>query len=293
MSHPVFLESPPWPRMPEGRKGELKTYFSAEGPSLEANAHLPLFWRVIYAAEDIHFAYVIDDFDPDEGAVELEEFLESATQAEKDAKYPYLVTTKALALERAARRRDNLIELIGERYRSIFDAFVDYLRTAYGGFVLVRTSGLPDVTDATEWLTTELERAAGLDHGIHVHSDLADEVKDLRRINDTDAVWRTTGTGNPGAEIHPWPSKPLVDAFPACAPRSRAAAPTQSSAAEKHRYRDSNKLDKALEWVAIFVFAGVAVGTWAVTRSVWKAVVATVVVTAIMAWLLVRIRRID
>ncbi|VVE65451.1 hypothetical protein PAN31117_01874 [Pandoraea anapnoica] len=291
MSHPVFLESPPWPRMPEGRKGELKTYFSADGPSLEANAYLPLFWRVLFSVEDIHFASVIDEFDPDDDAVEIEEFLENATQAEKDAKYPYLVTTKTLALERAARRRDHVIELLGERYRPIFDAFVDYLGTAYGGFVLVRTGGLPDVTDATEWMTTELEQVAALDHGTHVQAALADEIEDLRRIPDTDAVWRSTGTGNPRAEVNPWPSRSLVDTFPACAPRSRPAAAERPPAVEKHQYRDPNVLDKALEWVAILVFAAVAVGTWAVTRSVWKAVVATVVVTAIMAWLLVRVRR--
>ncbi|BET09836.1 hypothetical protein [Pandoraea sputorum] len=291
MSHPVFLESPPWPRMPEGRKGELKTYFSADGPSLEANAYLPLFWRVLFSVEDIHFAYVIDEFDPDDEAVEIEEFLEGATQAEKDAKYPYLVTTKALALERAARRRDNVIELLGERYRPIFDAFVNYLGTAYGGFILVRTGGLPDVTDATEWITTELEQVAALDHGAHVQAALADEIEDLRRISDTDAVWRSTGTGNPRAEVNPWPSRSLVETFPACAPRSRPAAAERPPAVEKHQYRNPNAFDKALEWVAILMFAAVAVCTWAVTRSVWKAVVATVVVTGIMAWLLVRVRR--
>ncbi|MCI3208097.1 MULTISPECIES: hypothetical protein [Pandoraea] len=293
MSHPVFLESPPWPRMPEGRKGELKTYFSADGPSLEANAYLPLFWRVLFSAEDIHFAYVIDDFDPDDDAVEIEEFLESSSPDEKDARYPYLVTTRSLALERAARRRDNVIQVLGERYRPIFDAFVDYISSAYGGFVLVRTSGLPDVTDATGWLTTELEQVATVDHGTHLPDALAKEVDDLKRAADSDAVWRATGTGNPRADVNPWPSQALIAAFPACAPRARAATSNRQPTANKPRYRTPNTLDKALEWVAIFVFAGVAVGTWAATRSVWKAVVATAVVTAVMAWLLVRVRRSD
>ncbi|VVE87072.1 hypothetical protein [Pandoraea bronchicola] len=296
MSHPVFLESPPWPRMPEGRKGELKSYFSAAGPSLEANAHLPIFWRALFASDDIHFAYVIDDFDPDDAALELEAFLESASQAEKDAKYPYLVTTKALALERATRRRDPLIERLGERFRPIYDAFVDYMSTAYGPFVLVRTSGLPDVTDATEWLVTELEQITALDHGTHVHADLAQEIEALKRVADTDAVWRTTGAGNPRAEVNPWPSKTLVEAFPACAPLARYAALKSSDSqvtAEKHRYRDPNKLDKVLEWVAIFVFAGAFVGTWAATRSVWQSILVTAVATAVMAWLLVRVRRLD
>ncbi|QHE92523.1 hypothetical protein PI93_015685 [Pandoraea fibrosis] len=296
MSHPVFLESPPWPRMPEGRKGELKTYFSADGPSLEANAHIPLFWRALFAPDDIHFAYVIDDFDPDDAAVELEEFLESATQAEKDAQYPYLVTSKALALERAGRRRDSVIALLGERFRPIYDAFVSYLSTAYGTFILVRTSGLPDVTDATEWLTAELEQITALDHGTRVHADLAEEIADLKRVADADAVWRTTGAGNPGAEVNPWPSQSLVEAFPACAPRARYAAATSSGeppAGDKHRYRDPNMLDKGLEWIAIFVFAGAFVGTWITTHSVWKSILATVVATAVMVWLLVRVRRID
>ncbi|AKM32262.1 hypothetical protein AB870_22370 [Pandoraea faecigallinarum] len=279
--------------MPEGRKGELKTYFSAGGPSLEANAYFPLFWRILFATEDIRFAYVIDDFDPDDDAIEIEEFLEGAAPEERDARYPYLVTTKGLALERAARRRDNLIALLGERYRPIFDAFVDYIRSAYGGFILIRTSGLPDVTDATEGMTTELEQVAALDHGAHVPAGVAEEIEDLKRAPDTDAVWRSTGVGNPRAEIHPWPSKTLIEAFPACAPRARQAPSARAPASDTKRYRAPNTLDKVLEWVAIFVFAGVAVGTWAVTRSVWKAVVATAVVTAAMAWLLARVQRTD
>ncbi|VVE12679.1 hypothetical protein [Pandoraea anhela] len=293
MSHPVFLESPPWPRMPQGRKGELKAYFSADGPSLEANAYLPLFWRVLFAAEDIHFAYVIDDFDPDDDADEIEAILKASPPEEKDARYPYLVTTRALALERAARRRDNVLEMLGERYRPIFDAFVDHVATAYGGFILVRTSGLPDVTDATGWLTNELEQVAALDHGTHLSEELAKEINDLKRIADADAVWRTTGTGNPRADVDPWPSHALVAAFPACAPRAQATTSNRRPMADRPRHRTPNALDKILEWVAIFVFAGVAVGTWAATRSVWKAVVATAVVTALMVWLLVRVRRTD
>ncbi|VVE62186.1 hypothetical protein PCA31118_00927 [Pandoraea captiosa] len=293
MSHPVFLESPPWPRMPEGRKGELKTYFLADGPSLEANGYFPLFWRVLFAVEDIHFAYVIDDFDPEDDAVEIQEFLEGATQDEKDATYPYLVTSKSLALERAARRRENVITLIGERYRPIYDAFVDYIASAYGNFILIRTSGLPDVTDATGGMTAEMEQIAALDHGTLVAAGLAQDAEELRRAADKDAVWQASGVGNPRAEVNPWPSKALVDAFPACAPRARPEVSGRSPVADPHQYRSPNTLDKVLEWVAIFVFAGVAVGTWATTHSVWKAVVATALVTAIMAWLLVRVRRTD
>lgn len=297
MSHPVFLESPPWPRMPEGRKGELKTYFSADGPSLEASTHIPLFWRALFAADDIHFAYVIDDFDTDDAALAREAFLESATQAEKDAKYPYLVTTKALALARTTRRRDHLIELVGERFRPIYDAFVGYIATAYGPFILVRTSGLPDVTDATEWLVTQLEQITALDYGTRVHGDLSDEIENLKRTADTDTVWRTTGMGAPHAEVNPWPSQSLVEAFPACAPRTprnRYAATTSPDSprpAKDHRYRDPNRLDKVLEWIATFVFAGTFVGTWAATRSIWQSILATVIATAAMVWLLVRVRR--
>ncbi|MDM8355521.1 hypothetical protein [Pandoraea communis] len=299
MSHPVFLESPPWPRMPEGRKGELKTYFSADGPSLKANAHIPLFWRALFAADDIHFAYVIDDFDPDDAALEREAFLKTATQAERDAKYPYLVTTKALALARTTRRRDHLIELVGERFRPIYDAFVDYIATAYGPFVLVRTSGLPDVTDATERLVTELEQITALDHGTRVHADLSREIENLKRAADTDTVWRTTGMGAPRAEVNPWPSQSLVKAFPACAPRAprnRHAAtisPDSQHPVEAHRYRDPNRLDKVREWVAIFVFAGIFVCAWAATRAIWQSMLATAIATAAMVWLLVRVRRIE
>lgn len=295
MSHPVFLESPPWPRMPEGRKGELPTYFGRGGPSLEANAGIPLFWRVLFAPEDIRFAYVIDDFDPQDQAIEIEEFLEDASEEEKNAKYPYLVTTKAQALERAARRRDALIALLDERYAPIYDAFVDYVASAYGDYVLVRTSGLPDVTDATGWLTAEMERVATLDGGKPVDAGFSEEADELRRARDESAVWQTTGVGDPHAEVHPWPSKALVEVFPACAPRPRREASTAATvpAKEKHHYRDTNRLDKMLEWVAVFAFAGAFLGTWVATHSVWLSILATVVVTAICVWIMLRIRRTD
>lgn len=280
--------------MPEGRKGELQSYFAAGGPSLEANACLPLFWKVLFATEDIHFAYVVDDYDPEDEAVELQEFLESAAPEEKDAKYPYLVTTKTLALECAARRRDRLIELLGERYRPIYDAFVEYIATAYGPFILVRTSGLPDATDATEWLTAQMEQVASLDGGTPIDAHLAEEAEALRRAADGDAVWRASGVGYAQAEVNPWPSKALVDAFPACAPRARATASANvADTTEKRKptYRDQTGVDKALEWLAILLFGVTAVGTWYVTHSIWKAAVATVAVTAVMVWLMLRVQR--
>lgn len=295
MSHPVFLESPPWPRMPEGRKGELKPYFAAGGPSLEANACLPLFWLTLFSVEDVHFAHIIDDFDPEDEAIELEEFLESVPPDERDATYPYLVTTKALALERTARRREALVALLGERYRLIHDAFVEYIRTAYGPFVLVRTSGLPDVMDATGWLTDQLERMGALEHGTPIDAGLARDVEEARRASDGNAVWLTTGVGDPRAEVNPWPSPRLVEAFPACAPRPRGTARGSTDAPKaggKYTYRDQTSLDKTLEWLAILLFGVSAAATWVLTHSLWKAVLATVLITAVMVWLMLRVRRV-
>ncbi|VWB08477.1 hypothetical protein BLA6993_00214 [Burkholderia lata] len=292
MSHPVFLESPPWPRMPEGRKGELHAYFAAGGPSLEANAFVPLFWRVLFGPDDVRFAYRIDDFDPEDQADELDEYLEGATPEERDARYPYLVTTKASALARAAARRDNLVDLLGERYRSIYDAFVDYVATAFGEFVLVRTSGLPDVSETTDAFATELAQVALLERQKHVDAGLAREIQELRRALDADAVWRVTGSGDAHADVHPWPSHALADAFPACAPRARQAAPIPHDAADKPRYRPRNRLDNVLEWGAACVFAAAFIGTWITTKSIWLAIVVTAVVTAMLVWGIVRVQRV-
>lgn len=291
MSHPVFLESPPWPRMPEGRKGELKTYFAAGGPSLESNAFIPLFWRVLFGADDVRFAYCIDDFDPDDEATELEEYLETATPEERDARYPYLVTTKASALARAAARREALVALLGDRYRTIYDAFVDYVATVFGEFVLVRTGGLPDVSDQTDAFATELAQVASLEQQREPDAGLAREIQELRRVQDADAVWRTTGVGDAHADVDPWPSRALVDAFPACAPRAREAAPAVRDATNKPRYRES-RLDKALEWVAVGVFALAFLGTWIKTRSIWLSILVTLVVTGVFIWGIVRMQRV-
>ncbi|WP_140720978.1 hypothetical protein [Pseudomonas sp. Hp2] len=164
MSHPVFLESPPWPRMPEGRKGELPAYYGSGGPSLVANAAIPLLWQAMFGPGDIRYAAVIDDFDPVEGAVELEEFLEDATPSELEATYPYLVASRDSALARLEARRERLIDLIGERYRPVYQAFSDHVRDHYGDYVLVRTSGLPDIEDATGWMTSMLADMEVMEH---------------------------------------------------------------------------------------------------------------------------------
>ncbi|WP_175846787.1 hypothetical protein [Burkholderia arboris] len=291
MSHPVFLESPPWPRMPEGRKGELKSYFAAGGPSLESNAFIPLFWRVLFGPDDIRFAYCIDDFDPDDEAAELDEYLESATPEERDARYPYLVTTKASALARAAARREPLVALLGDRYRTIYDAFVDYVATAFGAFVLVRTSGLPDVSDHTDAFATELAQVARLEQQRAPEAGLAQEIQALRRAADADAVWRTTGVGDAHADVDPWPSRALVDAFSACAPRARHGVEATRDTADPPRYREG-RLDKVLEWVAVGVFAVAFLGTWIKTNSIWLSILVTLVVTGLFIWGIVRMQRI-
>ncbi|WP_175964962.1 hypothetical protein [Burkholderia lata] len=278
--------------MPEGRKGELHAYFAAGGPSLEANAFVPLFWRVLFGPDDMRFAYRIDDFDPEDQADELDEYLEGATPEERDARYPYLVTTKAGALARAAARRDNLVDQLGERYRSIYDAFVDYVATAFGEFVLVRTSGLPIAHDDMNAFATELAQVATLEQQKEPCAGLAREIQELRRAPDADAVWRVTGSGDAHADIHPWPSHALADVFPACAPRARQAAPIPRDTEDKPRYRPRNRLDNVLEWGAACVFAAVFIGTWITTKSIWLAIVVTAVVTAMLVWGIVRVQRV-
>ncbi|MEQ4575217.1 MAG: hypothetical protein ABN502_09800 [Gammaproteobacteria bacterium] len=290
MSHPVFLESPPWPRMPEGRKGELPAYYGSGGPSLVANAAIPLLWQAMFGPGDIRYAAVIDDFDPVEGAVELEEFLEDATPSELEATYPYLVASRDGALARLEARRERLIDLIGERYRPVYQAFSDHVRDHYGDYVLVRTSGLPDIEDATGWMTSMLADMEVMEHAdAAVPAGLAHEAEELRRAQDADAVWLVSGVGETGS----WPSQRLIDAFPACAPRRPVpASDTGAPVRARPIYRADTLLDKVLEWCAVFIFAAVALGVWWKTRSVWLSILAAVAFALVAGWSLARLKRV-
>ncbi|MCA7884608.1 hypothetical protein LGM58_15530 [Burkholderia contaminans] len=182
--------------------------------------------------------------------------------------------------------------MLGERYRSIYDAFIDYIVTAFGEYVLVRTSGLPIAHDDTNAFATELAQVALLERQKDPEAGPAREIQELRRAPDADAVWRVSGSGDAHADDHPWPSLALADAFPACAPRARPLAAIPPDTADKPRYRSRNRLDNVLEWGAAFVFAAAFIGTWITTKSIGLAIVVTAVVTAVLVWGILRVQRI-
>ncbi|QWP75828.1 hypothetical protein J5226_19790 [Lysobacter sp. K5869] len=292
MSHPVFLESPPWPRMPEGGRGEWPGYFAQGGPSLEANARIPLFWQALFAPDDLQQARSLDEFDPDSEAVELAEFREGATRAQLEATYPYLVAERDAALTRLLARRDALLGLVGERYRPIFDAFADYVRNAYGPYLLVRTGGLPDAEDATGWLSAQLQCLVALERSGEASAPLADDADELARAHDRDAVWLATGSG--GGSDDPalaWPSLALRKAWPACVPLPRSSRPANDDAGDRPRYRPPSRLDNILEWLAALIFAAAALGTWFATRSLWLSALAAAVATVVTVWGLLWLKR--
>lgn len=293
MSHPVFLESPPWPRMPEGGMGEWPDYFAQGGPSLEADARIPLFWQALFAPGDLRHARVIDQYDPIAEADELAEILEHATRAQLEATYPYLVADRDAALARLRARREALLALTGERYRPVYDAFADYLRSVYGPFLLVRTGGLPDAQDASGWLSELLRSMDELERSGTASAPLAGDAAELARAQDRDAVWLATGHGGSDDPALAWPSRSLREALPACAPqpRSRAARASAEGTSGDARYRSQSRMDTVLEWLAALIFAAAALGTWVATRSLWLAVLAAAAAAVVTVWGLLKLRR--
>lgn len=282
MSHPVYLSSSTLPRMPEGSRNEWRSFFG-DGAELEANAFFPLFWRVLFAEDDIRRARFIDEYDVDDenAAIDREECLHDFGT---EATYPYLVTDAATALARLAARREGVIAAVGEQYRPIYDAFETFVAQRFPHHILLRTQGLPDAADAEPWLRTDLAAIERLKD-----SKALDQVlKDLAR-HDADPVWLLAGFGSSADEA--WPPAALRKQFPD--PRrqrhedARARSPRQP-AGKPHRPR--SWLDPALEWLGAFAAAGAALGTYLFTRSGWLAASAFLCVALVLGFGIARLR---
>lgn len=280
MSHPVYLSSSKLPRMPEGSRNEWRGFFG-HGAELEANAFFPLFWRALFGEGDIRRARFVEayDVDDEDSAVEREECLEDLGA---EAAYPYLVTDRATALSRLAARREAIVAAIGERYRPLYEGFEAWAAQGFDDHILMRTEGLPDAADAEPWLRSELAFIERLDDA----KALAGLMSDLSR-HDTDPVWQLAGIG---ASPHgPWPTPELRALFPN--PRQRQARKQASAPrAEERKNAPKSWIDPALEWLAVALSAGAALGTYAFTRSIWPTLIVFLCVAVALGFGVARLR---
>jgi hypothetical protein len=259
MSHPVYLSSSNLSRMPEGSRNEWRSFFG-HGGELEANAFFPLFWRALFDEGDIRHARFVEayDIDDEDGAIERDACLEDFGA---EATYPYLVTGKATGVARLAERREAIVAAIGERYRPLYEGFEAWTAQGYTDYILLRTEGLPDAADAESWLRTEL----GVIDKLNDTRALASLMSDLSR-HDTDPVWRLAGIG--ASPAGPWPTPALRTLF--LDPKQRKPRkPGTAQPAKARSSKPKGRIDPMLEWLAVALSSGAALGTYAYTRSIW------------------------
>jgi hypothetical protein len=268
MSHPVFLNSAPARRMPNGSRGEWQEFWEREGPELEANAFIPLLWLALFQKADLQWARFADDEDSgSEGHAEV------ARLGEK--RYPCLVTSVEEALSSLQSRRSALAARLGNKYEPVLDAFALFLEQRYTPFVLLRTGGLPDAEDfgpELEAMLTALEELGSGRQSGESNTFVA-AIDEWQRQRNADPIYRLCGADS----TNKWPPETLKEKF----------GPERKSAKEKapENRQGSSKLKSAvLGWVpgvTIGIFTG---GAFLYTRSVWFAVVCFCVVSFAFLW---------
>lgn len=285
MSHPVFLNDCRQPAMPSGERNEWRTFWDDPGIELEAKNGLPLLWWCIYGEADLKFARMIDDFDVDDAEGERAAF--QADTEHPEALYPYFVTGKKQALERLALRKEKVVAAIGEQYRSIYEAFEQLVATHFEGFLLLRTAGLPDISDGEQWIRAGAQSMDRLDNNLppepggHFAGMAADF---LRWKNGGNPVWMLGGSGPPDI----WPGAALSATFPEKGRRTRLAAgdadPGQPQATTRDR-SGQRKPSKVEEWLAPLFVGLVTAYVYFSSRSIFLAVLAFAGTTALAVWL--------
>jgi hypothetical protein len=147
MSHPVFLTSSTFSRMPRGSQNQWAEFFQSASFELEANAFIPILWFMLFKQENIFWTRYIDDLDinDDRNQVDLEERQEDFGESQ----YAYLVIDQQQALLNLAARKPLFIEIFGTENIYHFDDFKSLIEQHYPEYILLRTSGLPlDLNDA-------------------------------------------------------------------------------------------------------------------------------------------------
>ena len=283
MSHYVYLDACPFPRMPDGAAGEWRAFWAGHRPELEAKNGPPLLWWCLFGAGDLKRARLADEADTD--ADDREAGSIPAGGLEAEATYSYLVTDRDIALRRLAQRRGAVLEAVGERYAALYDGFVALIARDFGPFVLLRTSGLPDAEGMEPWLREMADEMDALDAGAAAGPLLVAMAADFRRWEDEDPLWLLSGAGQPGT----WPTPALAAAYPARrvtgnAPGSGAPAGPGGSPVTRARQR----LDGVLEWLAALATGGAGVAALWLTSSILYGGIAFVACAGLTVWLLLR-----
>jgi hypothetical protein len=239
MSHPVFLNNAPTGCMPDGSKNEWASFFGTERLELESNAAIPILWLALFRSSDIQTARLIDD--EDLTSPDRDDLADCG-----DSEYCYLVTPISGALSALRERKEALLAGLGENYRPIVDGFETHLRRRYAPFVLLRTSGLPDVEDFGPALAKVMADMDEFCSGFPSPGNaISAEMASFRDWRHLDPIYLLCGKDWSAA----WPSAELR----ACFPKPQRPTPSQRTKAKKPQSR----MAKVLEW-AITLLGGVA-----------------------------------
>ena len=275
MSHPVYLDASPLPRMPDGAAGEWRAFRAARPVELEAKNGPALLWWCLFGEADLRRARLLDDLDAGDPEGEREAFAAEEPEAAA-SDYPYLVTAQEAALERMARRRDAVLAGIGPRHAAAYDAFAALIGRAFGPFILLRTSGLPDPSGQEPWLRrtlAELDALGDAPPGPAVGALFGD----FRRWEEQDPLWLLGGAGHPDL----WPTPALRAACPG------RARPVRGAAKDAPRV-PGRPAGALLEWMATILAALAAAGTYLGTGSFLAAGAVLVLCAAFAGWWLTR-----
>ncbi|MCR0981743.1 hypothetical protein [Roseomonas populi] len=281
MSHYVYLGASLRPGMPDGTAGEWRPFLAERRPELEAKNWPPLLWWCLFGEEDLRRARLIDDIDADGPGGEREAFREEMGGT-AEAPYPYFVTAQGQALQRLERRRAAVLAGAGQRYAALYDAFAGLVAREFGPFILLRTSGLPDVTEAEPMMRGMAAEMDALDRDPSGRPGpgLEGLFADVRRWGAGDAVWLLSGAGAPGV----WPTPELAAAYPS----RRTAGPVPAEAGSPPVTRTGGYGGAVAEWVAAVAAAGAGLGAYGGTGSIPAGIAAFLLCAALAGWVISR-----
>lgn len=263
MSYPVFLNASSEPRMPDGSKNEWRNFWAADAVELEGAGWPPLLWLALFKVSDIKRARVIDDEDIDsEGREDLKEFGE--------ATYPYLLASRDSALATLASRRQAILDGMGAQAEPVLASFEALLDAEFPRFILCRTSGICDVTDAGPGLEknlTDFDRLAAGDLEGNSIVDLMTDI--LKQRPDTQRFLLAGVRQDTVAE----------DATP-------PEQPARYQAPEKKTTRRSSEW---LDWLSAFIVGIPTAAVYMRERSVMLAILTFCTLVAVVVFVRVKL----
>lgn len=176
-----------------------------------------------------------------------------------------------------------MLDGIGARYADVYDGFAALIGRAFGPFILLRTSGLPDVAGAEPAVRAMAAEMDALDTGPPGGRGpgLKGLVAEFRRWSGSDPVWLLSGAGQAGL----WPTPELAAAYPAARPAAGPGLPATSLAPST---RGRGQGAAALEWLGAVILAGAGLGAYGWTGSILAGIVAFILLAVPVVWWLAR-----